>query len=594
MGGIAGLFHAGSAGLQPEQAERDALFQGSSFTGDGAALVCQARSTIARSDRLTVLVAGHFDRAPVTGQSASEVLLDYWDRLGIDALGHFEGAFVAAVLDRTARDGPTLHLLRDAFGIRRLYWAQKGGRFAFASAVRPLLDLPWVSRELAREHLAEYLSFRYTHAPRTLLRDLSLLPAGHRLIHNASGTRVEPWFKLRYSPPFAPLPPDPPTLKELEQRLNRAVASRSSGKERVGVFLSGGLDSSAIALYASRLGPVHTFTVGMQDSEGDETPYAGRVANLLQTRHEVLRVTAIDFRDALDVVIGRSDQPPPDPAAMPQYLLARAARPHVDVILSGDGGDEVFGGRMVGVLAREMRISALLSRLPGRSLLARAMRSRPELGEPSAPFGLTRLIGGVHAFNRGSRAALLREPGWVREGVRRLALEPLYREVTSDPINEILHVYLRGRMAEDALPRAGAAASLAGIGLREPLLDRDLVSFLAAIPGQWKVRTHVGGAVTKWPLRELLRPILGRQLVQRPKRVLPGPWRRWLTDGQPFIAERIAALREDRYRLFLPGAIDTLLQSLDHGANRDDQRGAEGQLWTLLLLDAWMRDLRLV
>ena len=586
MGGIAGLFHPAPA-AQPTAEERDALFTGSSFLGDHAFLVAQARSTLARNDRYVVMVSGHFDRAPATGQSAAEVLLEYWEKLGAEALSQFDGAFIAAVFERNGRDGPTLNLIRDAFGIRRLYWAAKGGRFAFASGVRPLLDLPWVSRDLARENLAEYLSFRYNHAPRTLLRDVSVLPAGHVLVHNARGTRVEPWFKLRYSAPYSDVPPDAPTLRELEQRLNRAVASRSSGKERVGVFLSGGLDSSALTLFASRLGPVSTFTVGMEDSEGDETPYAGRVANLLHTRHEVLRVSADAFADAMDVVIGRSDQPPPDPAAMPQYLLAKAAKPHVDVILSGDGGDEVFGGRMVGLLAQEMRVSALLARLPGGGLIGRSLKGRPELKYASSPFGLSRLIGGVHAFNSGARAATLRDPGWVRKGIRRVCLEPLYREVASDPINEILHVYLRGRMAEDALPRAGTAAALAGIGLREPLLDRNLVGFMAAIPGPWKVRTRIGGPITKWPLREMLRPILGKQLVQRPKRVLPGPWRRWLTGGQPFINERIAALKEDKFKLFASGAVGSLVQNIE-------APGSEGQLWTLLLLDAWLRDLKVV
>jgi len=177
----------------------------------------------------------------------------------------------------------------------------------------------------------------------------------------------------------------------------------------------------------------------------------------------------------------------------------------------------------------------------------------------------------------------------VRNGVRRLCLEPLYREVASDPLNEILHVYLRGRMAEDTLARAGTAASLAGIGLREPLLDRDLVSFLAAIPGHWKVRTSVSGAVTKWPLREILRPVLGKQLVQRPKRVLPGPWRRWLGGEQPFIDERLAALTEDKFRLFQPGAVPALITAV-HAEGEHHAPGAEGKLWTLLLLDAWLRD----
>jgi asparagine synthase (glutamine-hydrolysing) len=220
-----------------------------------------------------------------------------------------------------------------------------------------------------------------------------------------------------------------------------------------------------------------------------------------------------------------------------------------------------------------------------RSPLTSALSGhRPELRESGVPFGLARLVGGAHIFDRASRTQLLRDPGWVRPGIRRMSLEPLYREVTSDPINEILHVYLRGRMAEDSLPRAGAATGLAGVGLREPLLDRDLVSWCARLPGHWKVRRKpLEGAISKWPLREILRPILGRALVGRPKRVLPGPWRAWLGEAAAdFHRERVAQLKEDRFKLFLPGALDGLFGSLD-------QPGTESKIWTLFFLDAWLR-----
>jgi asparagine synthase (glutamine-hydrolysing) len=580
MGGIAGIFnHAG--GLAED--ERRALGAGASVEHEGALLVAAPRSTLASDNRFIVAVAGHFDRAPKTGQSAAETLLDYWSRSGLGALAHFEGAWVAAVYERQSR---RLHLLRDPFGIRRIYWANKGGRFAFATSPKPLLALPWVSREIAREHLAEHLSFRYVHAPRTLLRDVHALPAGSHLLTDEHNTRVEPWFQLRYAPPFSALPPDRPTLEEIERRLNRAVAARASGKERVGVFLSGGLDSSAITLFASRLGPVHTFTVGVQDAEDDEVPYAGRVANLLGAKHEVVRVDFEKYRAAFDAVVGASDFPVTDPAAVPQYLLTRAAAQQVDVILAGDGGDEIFGGRMVGVLASQLRLSAWLGRLPGpaRQLASRAIRgSRPEILEPNSPFGLTRTIGGVHAFDIEARRAIMRDPGWVRAGIRRMSLEPLYREVVSDPVNEILHVYLRGRMPEDALARTGVCASLAGIAIREPLLDRDLVGYCASIPGAWKVRTGVGGATTKWPLREILKPSLSWGLINRPKRVLPGPWGRWLQGpARTWLDERVAALRADPHKLFMPSAIDALLTL--------ERPGNDAKLWTLLFLDAWMRE----
>lgn len=580
MGGIAGILTLDG---EPEQAERRALSGGSEFAGPGAFVSARPRSTLASNDRFVVAVAGHFDRAPVTGQSAADTLLDLWTRSGVNSLAHFEGAWVAAILDRGAR---RLHLLRDPFGIRRLYFAERAGRIAFATSPKPLLDLPWVSREIAREHLAEYLSFRYVHAPRTLLRDVQSLPAGHHLTFDGRA-RLDPWFHLRYAPPYSALPEDKPTLEEIERRLNRAVAARASGKERVGVFLSGGLDSSAITLFASRLGPVHTFTVGVQDADDDEVPYAGRVAHLLRAKHEVVRVDFEKFRGAYDAVIAASNEPVTDPAVIPQYLLAQHAAQHVDVILAGDGGDEVFGGRMVGLLASQLRLSTWLGRMPapGRHAASRLFGGRrPEIDEPNVPFGLSRKIGGVHVFDAHTRGALMRDPGWVRDGVRRMCLEPLYREVVSDPVNEILHVYLRGRMPEDALARTGTCAALAGIAIREPLLDRDLVTYCAGIPGPWKVRTGIGGATTKWPLREILRPVLSWGLVNRPKRVLPGPWGRWLSGpARGWLDERVATLREDPHRLFLPAAIDGLVSEVD-------RTGTDARLWTLLFLDGWMRE----
>ncbi len=590
MGGITGIVRTGTA---IEEAERAFIGVGQPLQvvaeGGGWALSARARSTLAVSDHYVVALAGHFDRAPGTGQSAAQILLDTWEKYGIDALMRVEGTWVAAVYDRRQQ---RLHLLRDPFGIRRLFFVQKGGKIAFSTQARSLLELPWVSRELARENLSEFLSFRYVHAPRTLLRDVQALPAGHHAEFRGNNLDLRPWYSLKYSPPYARMPDDQANLEELERRMNRSVAARASGKERVGVFLSGGLDSSAITALASRLGKVHTFTVGVQDADDDEVPYAGRVANLLHTQHEVVRVSPVTYQESFERIVAGFDFPVTDPAAIPQYLLAKAAKNSVDVILAGDGGDEIFGGRMVGTVAAQLRLSTLLTKMPGpaRRLAAGVFgKQRPELNEPTIPVGLARRIGGLQIFDREARATLIRDPGWVRPGIRRSCLEPFYREVVSDPINEILHAWLRGRMAEDALARSGAAAALSGLALREPLLDRDLVSFCSGLPGSWKVRNGgPSGAVTKWPLREMLRPILGRALVNRPKRVLPGPWRRWFEGPlKDFKDEQAARLRQDQLRLFLPGAVDNLLA-------RMAEPGTDVKVWTLIFLDAWLREIRAI
>lgn len=581
MGGISGIVNLGG---EVDDGDARSLGAGPRFRAPGAIFVARPRSTLAHNEHFAVMVAGNFDRAPATGQSAAEVVLDGWPRNGLGVFSQVEGAWVAAVYERATQK---VTLVRDPFGVRRLFWATHGNRVAFASGMRALLDVPGVSRELARENLAEFLTFRYVHAPRTLLRDVRALPPGHMVTAEPGRSpRLEPWFRLRHAPPYSPMPPDEETLAEIEKRLFRAVAARSTGKERVGVFLSGGLDSSAIGWVASRLGPVSTFTVGVQDGEDDETPYAGRVATILRAKHEVVRVSPEAMEAGVDAVVEATDAPVTDPAAIPQYLLGLAARQSVDVVLCGDGGDEIFGGRMVGVLASQLRLSTWLRRLPGagRRLAAVAFGDkRPEIEDDDSPFGLARVVGGVVAFDQEARRELMRDPGWVREGIRRACLEPFYREVVSDPINEILHAYLRGRMPEDALARTGAVAQAADLGVRAPLLDRDLVGFCANIPGPWKVRPGLTGSVTKWPLRELLRPVLTRPLVSRPKRVLPGPWRRWFEGPmEPFLRARVALLREDPLRLFMPGAIDALVP-------RIAEPGVATRLWTLIFLDAWVR-----
>jgi asparagine synthase (glutamine-hydrolysing) len=290
---------------------------------------------------------------------------------------------------------------------------------------------------------------------------------------------------------------------------------------------------------------------------------------------------------ALQGVVATTDGPVTDPAAVPQYLLGLEARQSVDVVLCGDGGDELFGGRMAGALASQLRVSTWMRRLPGagRRLASLAFGDRrPELGDDETPFGLARAVGGVIAFDAAARTTLMRDPGWVRPGIRRSCLEPFYREVVSDPINEILHVYLRGRMPEDALARTGAVAIHADLGLRAPFLDVDLASYCALLPGNWKVRPGLAGSVTKWPLRTLLEPVLTRSLVNRPKRVLPGPWRRWFQGPLAgLLAERVARLEQDPLGLFLPGAVRGLVARLD-------EPGVAERLWTLIFLDAWIRD----
>lgn len=510
---------------------------------------------------------------------------ELWRRRGPAALDELDGAFALVVWERKEQ---VLWLARDGVGTRPLHWARSGGRFAFSSEIPPLLDLPWVSRTLATDHLAEYLSFRYLHAPRTLLRDVSSVPSGHLVRVDASGERTERWWRPRWSAPDAPTPDTRETLDRIDQALGRAVERRCPRGSPVAVLLSGGLDSSAILAHAAALNPHPlAFTVALADDPADESSFAGRVSTMLGAEHHLLRLEHKAVVDGLLDCTAAMGAPLPSAASVLQHLLFKAVTPHSRVILSGDGGDEVLGGRGLDTMAERIRRARMLGHAPSamRGAVASVVRrlGRHDLAASPAHFGRDRSIGGSRVFHSAERVDLLRDPGLVRPGIRHTVLDPLYEEVHSDPINDILHVWQRGWLPEDSLARSDRMGAHAGADIRYPLLDRAFLQLLAGLPSVMKVHPRGLGFVTKWPLRELLGRRLPEQLVNRPKRSLPNPLSQWLRGGgAEFLREQIEAVCEEDAELFVPGTVRRLMTEHLSGAQDHGLK-----LWTLLLFRTW-------
>ncbi len=561
---------------------------------EGGALLMQrggsGGSTLASSERFALVFDGRLARGEQGGPSGGDAarLLQLWEQRGEAALAELDGVFAFALWDRRAR---ALWLGRDAFGTRPLFWAQGGGRLAFASETGALLRLPWVGRDIATEHLAEYLSFRYVHAPRTLLRDVRAVPPGHLLRYDANGPRPRRWYAPSWAPPDAPVPPERETAGRVDDALRRAVA-RMSADGPVGVLLSGGLDSSSI-LFHARGGPRApvAFTVAMSSDAADESPFAGRVANVLGVEQVLVRLDGRDVADEIDRASARMGQPLPTAAAALQMLLYREAGRQVRVLLSGDGGDEVLGGRSIEPVAARVRAAQAISRLPpglrGLGRVAARRAGREDLAEGAEHYGLHQRLGGSSVFDREGRAALLADPGLVRGGQRAGLLAPMYREVETDPINEILHVWQRGWLPEDSLARSDRAAVHAGLDLRYPLLDRELVALCGALPGTAKVHPRLLGSGTKWPLRQAMAGRLPDNLINRPKRALPAPLDHWLrTEGVEFLRARTEALIADPDGLFRAAEVRRLAGEHLSGVGNHGLK-----LWTLILFDAWRQTL---
>ncbi len=597
MSGIAGIVHF--RGPPPARDQAHQLSAGVAHRGpdarevfaDGPVVLTYRRfstwrrrsSQPAVSDRYALVVDGRLY------QGDAGRLLAQWTEQGPGCLPRVEADFALAVWDRLRK---VLWLCRDACGTRPMFWSTSSGRVAFCSEIPPLLRLPWVSRDLAVDNLAEYLSFRYVHAPRTLLQDVSALPPGHLVRIDASGARLERWWHPPWAPPGEAVPSDQEVAQRTDQLLRKSVERRLQGEAQVGLLLSGGLDSSAILHHAIQLNrELPTFTVALSEDDADESPFAARVARVMGAPPHLIRVSDRQFIDALTAATEAMGQPMPTAAGAVQHLLFAEVRRSVRVLLSGDGGDEVLGGRGMDHIAARLRKARLVSRLPSPARrTARALARRAKRNDWSASathFGMDRAIGGSRVFHSAERVDLLADPGMVRPGIRRTALEPIYQEVDSTPINNILHVWQRGWLPEDSLARSDRMSMHNGLEVRYPMLDAALVTWLATLPGGIKVRHRRGHYITKWPLRLAMEKRLPRRLINRPKRSLPNPLHVWLrAPGADFLSSQVDALCTDSSDLFVPAVVRRMANEHRSGHANHGLR-----LWTLILFQMWRQGL---
>ncbi|MEC8194028.1 MAG: asparagine synthetase B [Myxococcota bacterium] len=595
MSGIAGIVHF--RGAPPDRDQVHQLSAGVAHRGsDDKALVyappaafahrtfaVQGSGTPARleDERLVVLVDGEADSHRI-GRD--------WPTRGALCLPHQSGGFATAVWDRMEN---ALWLARDPCGTRPLFYARDGDKFAFSSCMRALLGIPWISAEIAIDNLAEYLSFRYTHAPRTLVRDIHAVPPGHAVRIDGDGVRTERWWNPHWWTPGEQRPDFQHLVDRVDSALRRSVDRCTQTTQPMGLLLSGGLDSAAILHHATDLlgAAPPTFTVTMAGDKTDESAFAARVAETYGANHALIRITNEDLVASVDTASLQMGQPLPSPAALVQQCLFQSIGSTVRILLSGVGGDEALGGRTMPQIASRLRRSRTVGRLPGpaRTLGRTLARSAgfSDLAAPAAYFGLERKIGGSRVFAAEDRVQLLRDPAIARPGIRSSILEPYYQEVSSDPINEILHVWQRGWLTEDTLARTDRMASHNGIHISYPMLDANFLAVTAAMPGPEKCRRSGLGFTSKAPLRQAMQGRIPDRLLHRPKRAEPRPMAQWLRGpGAEFLRARIASTTDRCGDLFMADTIQTMASEhlngeVDHSL----------QLWNLVMFDAWRASL---
>lgn len=543
-----------------------------------------------RELRETLLGLGH--EFHTSGDT--EVILAAWAEWGDACLGRLEGMFAFALWDTATQ---SLFLARDPVGIKPLYYAEVDGVLYFASEMKSLFLCPGVDMEMDMESLDDYLTWLHTVPPRTFHRGISQLPPGHCGTWSAGrGLRARRYWCLAERAARRDLPPGE-WVEALREHLDRLLDRHLLADVPLGALLSGGIDSAALAALMKGLGVrPSTFTVGYgaEAAAFDETAEAREVAEHLGTLHHELRVSP-GGGDFLETLLHHFDEPYGNPMALLSHAVFRMVREHVTVVLSGDGGDECFGGypRYSGLqFARWMRwvpgplhrglVLPLARRIPENTAgnhWPRRVRSFLET-DPHDPMGqyarwLSRLTPAMKAdlYTEGFRRVLAGRDAW--EPIRRLARE----SGSANPVEQAMYADMHHFLPHNVLHCADRMSMAHGLEARVPFADQTLLEFMTAVPPELKVR----GRATKILLRRVMEKELPAATLQRPKRGFEPPRGGWMATKLRDEMETLlspATLKADG--LFAPAAVRRLLD--EHNAG---QRDHTLPLWALLVFQYW-------
>jgi asparagine synthase (glutamine-hydrolysing) len=514
----------------------------------------------------------------------TEVLVHLWEEEGDRFVERLRGMFAIALWDKRRQ---RLLLARDPFGIKPLYYRHVGGELSFASELKAMLEQPGFSRQIDPQAVSAYLAFNSIPAPLTIFAEARKLPPGHLLAYEGGEVELR-----RYARPGAAAGnerggSEDELAAELREVLDDSVRAHLVADVPVGVLLSGGVDSGGLAALASEHAaePVRTFSIGFEEEGFNELSRARLVAERYGTDHHELIVRP-DAVELLPKLVEAFDEPFGDSSALPTYLVSELAAGHVKVALSGEGGDELFGGYytyVADLLARRVGRLAPLARP-----LAEALPSR------------TDRVGFDYKAKRFARAAALppleRHHAWKEIFSPQLRAElagpgaagwdpvDIYREryaetADADPLARMQDVDLGIYLVDDLLVKTDRASMTHSLETRVPFLDTAVAEFAFSLPRRMKVR----GFAKKRLLRKALGPLLPREIVHGRKQGFSIPIAAWLRGPlEPFAREVLSAAALERQGLLEPAAVTSILDR--HIAGQED---LSRQIWGLMALTLW-------
>ena len=472
------------------------------------------------------------------GHSDSEVIVHAYEEYGTEALHKLRGMFAFAIWDNVKK---LLFLARDRIGIKPLYYHHENGKFVFASEIKAILQCGDVSRELNHQALYDYIGFEFVTAPNTMFRNIHKIPAGHCAVLKDGSLDVRRYWDLSLTPAEKPLPYMEAVEKEREM-LEFAVKSHLMSDVPLGVFLSGGLDSSALVAMMRKniTGPLKTFTIGYHDKTFSEMDYAAQVAEHFGTEHQVLMIDDLKA-EYVERALWHLDEPMTDLSAVPLFLVCEQAKKHVTVCLSGEGGDESYAGYD---RFKASRLNSFYRFVPPplrKQVISRIVKALPDRPQKKGALNmLKRFIEGTDLPPEG------RHLRWqyfsTREQDHRLFAQDFRKKIDRDRfrlireydakcdaldrVNREIYLDMRFMMTDSVLMKVDKMSMASSLEIRVPLLDHVLVEYIASLPGNWKLK----GLRTKHVFRSALEGILPDNIVNRGKQGYSLPVKHLLRD----------------------------------------------------------------
>ncbi|HVB55831.1 MAG TPA: asparagine synthase (glutamine-hydrolyzing) [Candidatus Acidoferrales bacterium] len=528
-------------------------------------------------------------------RSDTETIVHLYEEYGRDCVKYLRGMFGFAIWDRRRK---TLFAARDRLGIKPFYYRYDGKTLLFGSEIKAILAYSVVRAEFNTGVLAEYLAFGYLAGSRTMFAGIDKLPPGHTLEVDAlEQLRIECYWDLAM-PVDVEVRPREYYVHTYRELLEECVSSHLMSDVPLGVFLSGGLDSSAVAALATKIRrePIETFSVGYGEEAFSELPYARQMAQHIGSRHHEVRLSREEFFSALPALIWREDEPIVWPSSVSLYFVAKLARERVKVVLTGEGSDETLGGytRYAWTLAN--------SRMDGiyRLLTPTFFREwiRDAIGSGALPSGLRRKLEHTFvgrdgeswpsfyfdnfysAFSGAEQGELLTSRARELSGNAYAGSMSYWEKSSGDLLHRLLYTDIHTYLVE-LLMKQDQMSMAASIESRVPFLDHVLVEFTAHIPARYSIQGLSGKHILKLAVEDLLPP----SIVYRQKMGFPTPWAYWLAGPQlDHLESMLLEPRTLERGLFERDAIRKLFA--EHRAGRRDNGN---RIWRLLNLETWQR-----